>query len=82
MTAHPTPETYAALKRLPADFLASPGLAIVRIAGSPAVKIPYSDGEGAAIGARRLKARIVSSGGRERACSPTGCGGWIAASAA
>lgn len=52
ITAPPTPETYAALRRLPVDFLASPGLAIVRIAGSPTVKMPYSDGDGAAIGAR------------------------------
>jgi hypothetical protein len=51
-THPPTLENYAAAKRLPVDFLASLGLATVHIAGSPAVKMPYFDGDGVEIGAR------------------------------
>jgi hypothetical protein len=47
-----TLENYAAAKRLPMDFLASLGLTTVHIAGSPAVKMPYFDRDGAEIGAR------------------------------
>jgi hypothetical protein len=48
----PTLENYAAAKRLPVDFLESLGLATVHVQGSPAVKMPYFDVEGADLGAR------------------------------
>ena len=47
----PTPpsctlEAYAGAKRLPVEFLKSPGLSDVTYAGTPAVRIPYRDQEG------------------------------------
>jgi hypothetical protein len=47
-----TLQNYAAAKHLPVDFLESLGLATVHVQGSPAVKMPYFDVDGAEIGAR------------------------------